>query len=193
VTSLRDETNHAQPLDERDTYETSTMKNGYVCSETNRLFYEDRQPFLTNDEVSCPRCGADHVILGGFRDSWLNRYLINVYAREHSFRFFRGDRGAMEYVATSRTGRKIFRDGEDVVLAFAIADCIFWPSMAAARNQAIFKHEMCHVRQSRRHGTYAFAVKYYVESTRRGYDRNKYELAAERAEGRARTPSRNTR
>jgi len=44
------------------------------------------------------------------------------------------------------------------------------------------KHELCHVEQFRQYGYFNFIVKYLVESIRRGYYNNKYEVAARAAE-----------
>ena len=44
------------------------------------------------------------------------------------------------------------------------------------------KHEMCHIRQFKKHGFFPFIVKYLCESLTRGYYQNKYEVEARMAE-----------
>lgn len=44
------------------------------------------------------------------------------------------------------------------------------------------RHEMCHIRQFKKHGFFPFILKYLLESLRRGYDQNKYEIEARMAE-----------
>lgn len=44
------------------------------------------------------------------------------------------------------------------------------------------KHELCHVRQFRQHGTFTFLFKYLWESIKHGYYNNKYEIEAREAE-----------
>ncbi|MBX3240057.1 MAG: DUF4157 domain-containing protein [Chitinophagaceae bacterium] len=44
------------------------------------------------------------------------------------------------------------------------------------------KHELKHVEQFRQHGFWGFVIKYSVETLRRGYRNNKYEIEARDAE-----------
>lgn len=44
------------------------------------------------------------------------------------------------------------------------------------------RHEMCHIRQFKKHGFFPFIFKYLWESFRRGYEQNKYEVEARMAE-----------
>lgn len=44
------------------------------------------------------------------------------------------------------------------------------------------RHEICHIHQFKKHGFVAFIFKYLLESLRRGYDQNKYEIEARLAE-----------
>jgi hypothetical protein len=44
------------------------------------------------------------------------------------------------------------------------------------------RHEMCHIRQFKEHGFFPFIFKYLLESLRRGYYQNKYEIEARMAE-----------
>lgn len=44
------------------------------------------------------------------------------------------------------------------------------------------KHELCHIRQFQQHGPVRFIFKYLVESMRKGYYHNKYEVEARNAE-----------
>lgn len=44
------------------------------------------------------------------------------------------------------------------------------------------RHEMCHIRQFKKHGFLPFIFKYLWESWRRGYYQNKYETEARMAE-----------
>ena len=124
--------------------------------------------------------------------SLVNRYAL-FHARRHGFSFVRSDRGgAMEFVATRRTGRDHWYDGDgEVFLAYTIADAIFYPSRRAMRNARLVRHELCHVRQGRRLGHAAFWIAYWWETLRRGYWWNRFERAARRAE--RRTPRSRTR
>ena len=45
------------------------------------------------------------------------------------------------------------------------------------------KHELCHVRQFKENGYLPFIAKYLLESIRKGYYNNKYEVEAREAEG----------
>jgi len=44
------------------------------------------------------------------------------------------------------------------------------------------KHEMCHINQFKEYGFLVFIIKYLFESMRHGYNNNKYELEARKAE-----------
>jgi len=44
------------------------------------------------------------------------------------------------------------------------------------------RHEMCHIGQFKKHGFLPFIFKYLLESLRRGYYQNKYEIEARMAE-----------
>lgn len=44
------------------------------------------------------------------------------------------------------------------------------------------KHELCHIEQFRRFGFFRFIMLYLVESIRKGYYNNKYEVEARQAE-----------
>lgn len=44
------------------------------------------------------------------------------------------------------------------------------------------KHELCHVAQFKKHGYWSFIVKYLLESIRKGYYNNKFEMEARQAE-----------
>ena len=50
------------------------------------------------------------------------------------------------------------------------------------QNRKWVKHELCHIQQFRQHGYIGFIVKYLLESIRRGYYDNKFEVAARAAE-----------
>ena len=49
-------------------------------------------------------------------------------------------------------------------------------------NDRWVKHELCHIWQFEQHGYYGFIIKYLVESLRKGYYNNKYEVEAREAE-----------
>ncbi len=53
---------------------------------------------------------------------------------------------------------------------------------AFLRNDCWLKHELCHVRQYQEHGFFGFIWKYLLESIRRGYSNNKFEVEAREAE-----------
>jgi len=44
------------------------------------------------------------------------------------------------------------------------------------------KHECCHLQQYRDHGFFGFIFKYLVESVRKGYYNNRFEVEARKAE-----------
>ena len=50
------------------------------------------------------------------------------------------------------------------------------------KNKKWLNHEICHLRQFRRHGYIGFIIKYLWESIRRGYHNNKFEKEARAAE-----------
>ena len=50
------------------------------------------------------------------------------------------------------------------------------------RNERWLKHELCHIEQFRQYGTLNFIFLYLLESMRKGYHNNKYEVAAREAE-----------
>lgn len=52
------------------------------------------------------------------------------------------------------------------------------------QNEKWLKHELEHVRQFKQHGFFAFLGKYILESFRKGYYHNKYEVEARKAEER---------
>ncbi|SRR4249919_3402776 len=46
----------------------------------------------------------------------------------------------------------------------------------------LMRHELCHVRQYQQYGFLPFLVKYLVESIRKGYTNNRFEVEAREAE-----------
>lgn len=154
------------------------MKSEFECPNCpGNFFVETDSPFINGDWLDCPVCGDGHIISGSFSGGPVNRYAVHKAFRHH-FKFARSDRDALEFYATSRT------QWDKGVSAYAIGDCIFWPSKRAASNRRIKAHEQCHVRQSRKYGPLRFTVKYWFEQARKGYEKNKYERSAQRAERR---------
>ena len=49
-------------------------------------------------------------------------------------------------------------------------------------NERWLNHELCHIRQFRYYGHWGFMVRYLLESIRRGYYNNMFEVAARAAE-----------
>ncbi len=49
-------------------------------------------------------------------------------------------------------------------------------------NKCWLNHELCHIRQFEEHGFFGFIAKYLIESVKRGYWMNKYEVEARQAE-----------
>lgn len=49
-------------------------------------------------------------------------------------------------------------------------------------NERWVKHELEHIRQYRRYGLIPFIIRYLLESAKKGYSNNKYELQAREAE-----------
>lgn len=50
------------------------------------------------------------------------------------------------------------------------------------QNEKWVKHEVCHLQQFKKHGTFIFIIKYLWESLLHGYYNNKYEAEARKAE-----------
>ena len=50
------------------------------------------------------------------------------------------------------------------------------------KNDRWLKHELCHIQQFQEYGFLLFIVKYLWESLKKGYQNNKFEVAARRAE-----------
>ena len=50
------------------------------------------------------------------------------------------------------------------------------------QNKKWVKHELCHIQQFRQHGYVGFIIKYLWESVRKGYYKNRFEVAARAAE-----------
>ncbi len=50
------------------------------------------------------------------------------------------------------------------------------------RSRRWLRHELCHIRQFRRHGFIPFIIKYLWQSLLHGYRNNKYEVEARAAE-----------
>ena len=50
------------------------------------------------------------------------------------------------------------------------------------QNEKWVKHERCHIRQFEEYGSLKFILLYLIESIRRGYYNNKYEIEAREAE-----------
>jgi len=50
------------------------------------------------------------------------------------------------------------------------------------QDSRLMKHELCHVRQYKEHGFFPFIWKYLVESIKKGYRDNRFEVEARAAE-----------
>ena len=50
------------------------------------------------------------------------------------------------------------------------------------KNEKWVRHELCHIRQFKQHGYIGFIAKYLLESVRKGYYNNKFEVEARAAE-----------
>ena len=50
------------------------------------------------------------------------------------------------------------------------------------QNERWVKHEVCHLKQFKKHGHFIFIVKYLWESIQHGHHKNKYEKEARKAE-----------
>ncbi len=110
--------------------------------------------------------------------SWLYR---SFYRTDYAY--VRTIDGADFYVATSPKLRARF--SKSGTQAFALGSSVYVRAKHLM-TPALVRHELAHVRQARTHGI-LFPLRYYVEHVRRGYHRNRFELAARRAE---RYPSR---
>lgn len=49
-------------------------------------------------------------------------------------------------------------------------------------NARWLRHELCHIRQFRQHGLIPFLFKYFIETLRKGYYNNRFEVEARKAE-----------
>lgn len=49
-------------------------------------------------------------------------------------------------------------------------------------NEKWLKHEMCHIHQFKKYGFVVFLFKYLLESIRKGYHNNRFEIEARQAE-----------
>lgn len=152
----------------------------YRCVTCRAGYTESSDPFLNNDVITCPHCKTDQRVVSRYHLTAVNAYAL-YRAKQDRFKLLRTDRGAIEYVATSRTPSKVW-SGD--AAAYVIGDVVFWPTEASSRSKRLLRHEVCHVNQSRRIGPITFAVKYALESLLRGYDHNRYEIEARRAERR---------
>ena len=50
------------------------------------------------------------------------------------------------------------------------------------KNERWLRHELCHIRQFREHGFIPFLLKYLLETIKRGYYNNRFEVEARKAE-----------
>lgn len=50
------------------------------------------------------------------------------------------------------------------------------------RDERWVKHELCHIRQFRQYGFFGFLFRYLLESARKGYYNNRFEVEAREAE-----------
>lgn len=50
------------------------------------------------------------------------------------------------------------------------------------RDERWVKHELCHIRQFRQYGFFGFLFRYLLESARKGYYNNRFEIEAREAE-----------
>jgi len=53
---------------------------------------------------------------------------------------------------------------------------------AFLRDEKWVKHELCHIRQFRQYGFFGFIFRYLLESVRKGYYNNRFEIEAREAE-----------
>jgi len=53
---------------------------------------------------------------------------------------------------------------------------------AFLENKSWVKHEMCHIEQYKKYGTLVFITRYLLESIKKGYHNNRYEVEARIAE-----------
>lgn len=70
-------------------------------------------------------------------------------------------------------------------IAIVIGNTIHLHNTAAGdflKNPRWVKHELCHIEQFRRYGFIRFIALYLIESIRKGYYKNKYEVEARQAE-----------
>jgi Domain of unknown function (DUF4157) len=71
-------------------------------------------------------------------------------------------------------------------VAMVIGDTIYLHNTTREQflqDKSWVKHELCHIRQYKKHGIAGFLVKYIWESLRKGYYNNKFEIEARNAEG----------
>lgn len=99
-----------------------------------------------------------------------------LYARRNNFKLVRSDRGADEYVATRHT------DWPEDCLAFAVGNAVFWHRRKQMRRITLLRHELSHVEDHRRFSGLIHAGLYWIAHAIWGYQRNPFELKANRAE-----------
>jgi len=173
----------------RKTFRVYRAGEEFVCPETGEEFFETDSPFINGDRLDCPCCGEVHEIEKSFSGGRVNQVALKR-ATNNGFKYVRRDRGAIEYVAGARTSiRRFFSDN----YAHTIGDVIFWPSLSKMEDRGTLAHELCHVHQNQRHGPIRFRIKYTIMDWLQGYNRNRYELSARRADRRQRQKDRQAR
>lgn len=151
------------------------LKSTFICPSESEDIVEAEVPLLNGDLLSCPVCQDTHIISDSFSGNPVNRFAC-LFATKNHFQYVRSDRGAIEFAASTKT------PWNPDTRAFTIGDCIFWPSRGAMKNRSTLRHELCHVRQGRKHGWLSYPLQYWMEYLKTGYAQNRYEMSARRAE-----------
>lgn len=91
----------------------------------------------------------------------------------------REDRGAIEYACITDFSKKLWNNKYH---ALTIGETILWESEESMKNKKFLNHEICHVKQQKKYGPLKFKILYLFEQLVKGYDKNKFELEAQKSE-----------
>lgn len=100
------------------------------------------------------------------------------------FTYVRNDRGAREFVASSKEvwDEAGTRCPGSLPLAFASGRNIYWPSKSAMYDTRTLKHELSHVEDHEKLGIVASVIMYAICDKVFGYEKNPFEMKARMAE-----------
>lgn len=110
--------------------------------------------------------------------------LAKIYAKYfiwyYNLTLIRKDRGAIEYAVVTKLAKKLWGNKYK---ALSIGEYILWGSKELCLNDIkTFRHEMVHIKQYKKYGVLIFKALYLLELIKSGYDKNKFEVEANKAE-----------